>query len=193
MSIEKSPSQMKYEAEVAAKTGAIEMLKWGTVGLAGGIVGVAAIDRLSPKFRALPYIPVKMALVVMSTAATATVFGERLVTKMAQRSVEQHRVIAEQQTWLQTFNDWKYPVIGTMWLTCVVGSFVRSYRVKPNLDFPQRLIDARLFAQVVTLGAAGLLGLSTLIEPDINKKQYSHGFSKIQQAQKILEESNNKH
>lgn len=128
--------------------------------------GFYALQRYSPKFRTLP-LPLKaFGLVVISVpliSVTAEKAGEAyersLWTGAGVKELET-KAIKEQQRWdslttSEKVRDWasnhQYSIVGGSWAASMIvaGAIVAR---NPYLTFPQKLVQARMWAQGLTVG-----------------------------------------
>lgn len=137
----------------------------GLLGLAGGVAGVLLAARRYQTIRNLT-LPMKSFLVTSSGTFTGIIAADH-----ASREYENERNTAYQ--WYEnreerlraeemrglTFTDRaaafarreKYKIIGATWVASMVGSFVLVGRI-PGLTGQQKLVQARVYAQGLTLG-----------------------------------------
>lgn len=117
---------------------------------------------------ALPASPIKAALVTMCAIGSGAYFSEAKVSGMAQRSSARfEHVEREHSTLVDMFHDHKVKAVGVLWATCIGASLLKG---DMRLPFYQRLIDARIFAQWMTVGSAIGLGVLMVAFPDTRSK-----------------------
>lgn len=165
------------ESKKAAEMGLIEFISKGFMGATAGIVANTVLNKVSSRWRAIPTVPIKVALVVMSGLGTGSIASERLITKYAQRNLELERMrMKELQpespfSFANLWHEHKYSALVAVWTGCVAYSMTRS-KGTANRQLYQRIIDARLFAQGAVLLGCVMLGASMIIAPTPPKVQY---------------------
>ena len=166
-------STTSHDAADVTRFGMGHYLQSFSYGTVIGLGGVFAANYMSPTFNNLKVAPVKLAVVLMSGIGFGSYFAEKKVTDLAMKRIDingnQLMTIApENHTWEDYFHQYKYQAVFGMWAASIAGSLLRSKGSGDRLW--HRLIDARMFAQTVTIAAAIGLGVSAAIVPQQKSK-----------------------
>lgn len=102
---------------------------------------------IAPSFKALTLGP-KAALVTMAGLFLGTYYGEKKVDRI---SSEQYEVRAKdysikhshENSWTDTFHNYKFAAVGTIWASSIAGSLLYS-RSSYKLRLWERVLDARM-------------------------------------------------
>lgn len=135
----------------------------GLAGLAVGFAGVYGATRRYHAFRSLT-LPLKAFLVSSSGTFAAIIAADRSSRAFESAQISENRYrdqssrlreeAAKQQTASQRAAAWarenRYPIVGASWVASIVGSFAMVGR-NPYLTGPQKLVQARVYAQGLTL------------------------------------------
>jgi len=155
----KEEEQAHYNATV--KGGSIG----GLIGTAAGGLGLALAQRRYPAVRQLT-IPFKAFLVSSVGTFSAVIAADRASAnydaqvnpgkaKELARQREQEAAYLASKSRLQLAKEWaernRYPIIAGCWVVSMVGSFAMVNR-NPYLSGAQKLVQARMYAQGLTLG-----------------------------------------
>jgi hypothetical protein len=162
--------QNQMEQQNAMTVGAFEMISKGLIGALGGWVGVQVLNATNASFRALPHAPIKVALITMAAIGTGGFFSERKVSNLAVENNNRRFGTAptEHSEWVDLFHDHKIQAVGLLWAGSIAMSLRRG---DMSMPFYQRLIDARIFAQWMTVGSAISLGVLITVFPDNRSQQ----------------------
>lgn len=138
----------------------------GLIGTSIGAVGVVAASRRFASFRALT-VPFRAFLVASSGTFIAVIAADRASAaydiehtpeKKAQveRERARHALLEQDKTVLQRSKEWatenRYPLLFGFWVASMAGSWIMVNRNR-YLSGPQKLVQARMYAQGGTLAA----------------------------------------
>ncbi|PVU93658.1 hypothetical protein BB561_003116 [Smittium simulii] len=155
----------------------------GLLGLSVGVVGVGVLNRVWPFFKRLPT-GIKFSMVGTSTIALLTIrtesqslLHERFTygydpdtgVKPELSSLSAPGGIADRA--VSYFLENKYKVLGVAWALAASGSVYKLYLNK-NISWTQRIVQARMYAQALTVvGLLGLAFVSTAVGDKSNDKR----------------------
>lgn len=138
----------------------------GVIGTAIGAVGVMAASRRYASFRALT-VPFRAFLVASSGSFTAVIAADRASAaydlehtpekkQQIERERERQALYDVNKPFMQRSKDWvitnRYPLLFSFWVATMTGSWIIVKR-NPYLSGPQKLVQARMYAQGSTLAA----------------------------------------
>jgi len=185
MSLKVKEKQVAREEEAykAAQWGA---LRGGSIGLLVGLTGGAILQYISPVFQRIT-IPGKVFLISSAAVAGVWIGADKGVLNYA-RNPPPLPVKAEEEIQLEapsstlfgvekkTLSTYRFHIIGGIWVTSVLGSLAWTLRQK-HVRFSQRLIQARVFAQFITIGT--LLGTAVLTQvPQVEDEEDADDYTR---------------
>ncbi|TPX66083.1 hypothetical protein SpCBS45565_g04731 [Spizellomyces sp. 'palustris'] len=147
---------------------------------------VVAADRTWPTFRRLR-LPFKAFLVLGVTTGTFFTVSDRASIRVS-RQLAQRIAIHPQQAEAEIrqlepitgVRQWlirhRYPLVMTVWSGTLAGAFLYNLR-RPDIPTAQKIINARLVAQVMAL--AGIGGIAALAATDPHEKQVDRHFEEV--------------
>lgn len=145
-------------------------VKGGVIGgLAGLVLGSGAVvlaSRRYPSFRALT-VPFRAFLGASAGSFAAVIAADRASARFdiehnpekkreLEREAQRNALYESNKTALQRAGDWasenRYPILFTFWVASMAGSWIVVNR-KSHMSAANKLVQARMYAQGLTLGA----------------------------------------
>ncbi|EPY50898.1 fungal protein [Schizosaccharomyces cryophilus OY26] len=172
----------KEETQAFNQTIYSALLRGGIVGTGLGILGCIVGGRYSPGFRRLSF-PRKSWLVIGSGSAVSVIYADKATVKFeAERygKFDQIEYSTKHLPWkyraLYYYNQHKWPIILGTWASTLGLSMYAASRNRYD-TLPQKLVQARMYAQGVTvlvlLGSVYLTAVANRLEPPTQEKLIS--------------------